>query len=926
MVAARMAKRVTSQSRDRINVGMIFRGRNWIYSSVVLPSAPSSMPPKRKATTTLPGASPTKRPARSKTPEHEVEPPEIGTPSKPKISTTPTTTPHRRVVTYSGKRASARRATRLADSLKEIGKDDGDAEEGEESIEDELDMLSSTKRITRRTAKLVDGSPDPPPTPATRTRSGRLLDTPTRRQSKRGQVSPSPVKSPAKPPTKPPTKSPVKSPVKGKGRMTSTKVTSDAEEPIENSSVRVTRIATAANGTLHGTLQVTKSQPAPSPKKRPLTLTKDDNVEPQAKASSPRKAPKRGVQQAAAEPVEKPKAPSPPVEPPTPSRAPTKRLPSVDNDPPSCPPAPLRFDSVMIPLVPKVFKAASLVPNASRSATPSAAPPPLPCSVTPSIAPAPLPRSVTPPPVTPRASPSKQKPTALSSPTRVPRALLRHLYPCVNAQKRAILRALQKLPDIADDGDGDDRGIDEDEEPSTNSVAAEQLKSLLDGTISRGEGNSCLVLGAKGSGKSRLVEECISSFSAEYPLIIRLSGWTQHSDRLAMREIAYQLRQQTGTSFLADTEDEPSCAAMGEVAEEANPFLDVPQSIQEVNVSLPPSSHLPALIGVLPTLSRPSIIILDGFDLFALHPRQSLLYCLLDTAQSCRAAAGTKGIAVIGVTSRIDTITTLEKRVKSRFSGRMLRTAPPRTLQVWEKIARAALSADMTEFMGDAPEEHDVVAEWQGIWDSVVEQFLTDKVVQTVMNETFSVTRDLRMLSRLLVSSIVASSGMFKTKPALRQLSVALRLSQESTILSASEFAAAAQAQRARPRFPLLHALPYPGICLLIASVHADAAGQANFTFEMLHEYFRDQVRASTSAPVHVNGGRIGMVRCSRQVLMTAFEDLIATKVFVPVAAYASSVAKEFIKYRSVVDREDVKKAVDKISQVSLKKWLTKAQ
>lgn len=57
-----------------------------------------------------------------------------------------------------------------------------------------------------------------------------------------------------------------------------------------------------------------------------------------------------------------------------------------------------------------------------------------------------------------------------------------------------------------------------------------------------------------------------------------------------------------------------------------------------------------------------------------------------------------------------------------------------------------------------------------------------------------------------------------------------------------------------------------------------------------------------------------------------AFEDLVAAKVFVSVAAYAPSVAKEFVKYRSVVNREEVKKAVDKTGQVNLRKWLTKAQ
>jgi len=43
----------------------------------------------------------------------------------------------------------------------------------------------------------------------------------------------------------------------------------------------------------------------------------------------------------------------------------------------------------------------------------------------------------------------------------------------------------------------------------------------------------------------------------------------------------------------------------------------------------------------------------------------------------------------------------------------------------------------------------------------------------------------------------------------------------------------------------------------------------------MLHECFRDQVRASTSAPVQVNGGNIGMVRCTREVLMSVSVDAI---------------------------------------------------
>lgn len=53
------------------------------------------------------------------------------------------------------------------------------------------------------------------------------------------------------------------------------------------------------------------------------------------------------------------------------------------------------------------------------------------------------------------------------------------------------------------------------------------------------------------------------------------------------------------------------------------------------------------------TLSRPTIVIVEAFDLFTNHARQALLYCLLDTVQSCRAGEGRKGVAVVGVTSRV---------------------------------------------------------------------------------------------------------------------------------------------------------------------------------------------------------------------------------------------------------------------------------
>ncbi|PBL02589.1 hypothetical protein ARMGADRAFT_955041 [Armillaria gallica] len=496
-------------------------------------------------------------------------------------------------------------------------------------------------------------------------------------------------------------------------------------------------------------------------------------------------------------------------------------------------------------------------------------------------------------PTPPPTSPSKRSRTLINLASG---SLPLQFHECLNSQKYAILHALRNMSNIQlEDNTEDDDGVDQ-----TNTSTSQNLDELLSGTVERGEGNSCLLLGPRGTGKSMMLERALSKVSSgdSPPIIIRLSGWVQQNDRLAMREIARQLREQTGASFLSAEDEEQT----HNNDDEPNPFIDAPTDNSETFAE-PSSTHLPALIAVLPTLSRASIIILEGFDLFALHARQALLYCLLDTAQSCRAGAGSKGLAVVGLTTRIDTINLLEKRVKSRFSGRILRVAP-HTMEYWRRLAKAILCVPIDE---DAFTDEEDLAQWRSTWETRVQQFLDDKSTLQILSETFSITKDMRMFATLLTSMVVA-------------------LSPEAPWPTSSQLLASVETHRARPLYPYLHNLPYSAICLLIASVHASTAGYSVVTFEMLHQYFRDQVRSSTAAPVQINGGSIGMVRCSRDVFMSTFETLVAAKMFVLVAAPSWNTAKEFLKYICVVEREDVKKAVDKGGMIPLKKWLHKAQ
>jgi origin recognition complex subunit 4 len=115
--------------------------------------------------------------------------------------------------------------------------------------------------------------------------------------------------------------------------------------------------------------------------------------------------------------------------------------------------------------------------------------------------------------------------------------------------------------------------------------------------------------------------------------------------------------------------------------------------------------------------SQSVIFIIDEFDLFATHPRQTLLYNLFDIAQSRKAP-----IAVLGCTARLDVVEMLEKRVKSRFSHRYTYLSLPKNLAAFWQVCRQGL------MLGDVePEEEgldrsiDGFPEFQAYWDHKIE-------------------------------------------------------------------------------------------------------------------------------------------------------------------------------------------------------------
>ena len=207
--------------------------------------------------------------------------------------------------------------------------------------------------------------------------------------------------------------------------------------------------------------------------------------------------------------------------------------------------------------------------------------------------------------------------------------------------------------------------------PSPLSGLDEEYKivhQLVEHTVTAGEGNSLLLIGARGSGKTALVNKVMSDVAKDNPEdfhIVRLNGFLHTDDKIALREIWRQLGKE--------------------------------MEIEEDGIG---KNYADTLTTLLALLSHPSeqtgeetdqvakavIFVMDEFDLFATHPRQTLLYNLFDIAQSRKAP-----IAVLGLTTRIDVADSLEKRVKSRFSHRYVHLSLAKSFTAFQEICKAAL-------------------------------------------------------------------------------------------------------------------------------------------------------------------------------------------------------------------------------------------
>ncbi|XP_078084129.1 origin recognition complex subunit 4 isoform X4 [Mustelus asterias] len=150
------------------------------------------------------------------------------------------------------------------------------------------------------------------------------------------------------------------------------------------------------------------------------------------------------------------------------------------------------------------------------------------------------------------------------------------------------------------------------------------LMDLLKQTAVHGESNSVLIVGPRGAGKTMLLRSVLKELMEmkqvkENLLQVHLNGLLQTDDKIALKEVTRQLQLE---NVVGDK-------VFGSFAENLAFLLE---ALKKGNRSS----------------SRPVLFILDEFDLFAHHRNQTLLYNLLDVAQSAQTP-----VAVVGLTCRL---------------------------------------------------------------------------------------------------------------------------------------------------------------------------------------------------------------------------------------------------------------------------------
>ncbi|KAJ5112537.1 hypothetical protein N7532_000582 [Penicillium argentinense] len=410
-----------------------------------------------------------------------------------------------------------------------------------------------------------------------------------------------------------------------------------------------------------------------------------------------------------------------------------------------------------------------------------------------------------------------------------------------------------------------------------------KVNHLIEQTVTVGEGNSMLLLGSRGCGKTAMVETILSSLAKEHSNdfhVVRLNGFLHTDDRLALREMWRQLGRETNTE-----DDASKVSSYADTMATLLALLSHPEELFGANVN-----------GNAVTAAKSIVILLDEFDLFVTHPRQTLLYNLFDIAQARKAP-----IAVIGLTTKVDVTEMLEKRVKSRFSHRYVYIPLPRTYDIFSEICMASLDLNEEEsqqIINLLCSENPVLDgnNWTALlggWQEYLKSMWQDKDFQFHLKRIYNQTKSVK---EFFTSALLPITDLHLSTHGVDQptLQIPTPKSFTSQTLSCPDpaplpFSASVSASSSSSSLPLALLVAATRLAALFdpgnEGVQAQSLAPLALSFPAAYaEYVRLLTTAKTSASVSGAAATAGRV-WGRDVSREAWEKLVTWGLVTPVGS-----------------------------------------
>lgn len=235
----------------------------------------------------------------------------------------------------------------------------------------------------------------------------------------------------------------------------------------------------------------------------------------------------------------------------------------------------------------------------------------------------------------------------------------------------------------------------------------QEISRILKQSIVQKESHSVVMVGPRSSYKTFLVNHELSILAEENGdqfITVRLSGLI-HTEQSAINSIATQLEselQRLNPDEALDKDDnmDVSSGSLTEVFEKILRLLDTRKT-----QSLETRDNM-STISV--------IFIFDEIDTFAGPVRQTLLYNLFDMVEHALVP-----VCIIGSTTKLNIAEFFEKRVKSRFSQRILYMPECKDLDAFATAAQEMLTVDQQK---NTPEN-----EYITNWNKLVDQYVKDE-------------------------------------------------------------------------------------------------------------------------------------------------------------------------------------------------------